>query len=349
MKFIKFILAFSILFYSCAEKKDSKPDESTETKVEEVNVYSHRHYDIDKEIYAEFEKETGIKVNLIKADANQLITKIQTEKENSPADILITVDAGNLWKAKDKGITQNVSSEQLNENIPSHLRDSEGHWYGLTKRARFFVYSPERVTEEELSSYEDLATDKWKGRILVRSSSNMYNQSLLASIIANSDIETAESWAKAVVANMARSPKGNDRDQVKAIMAGEGDLAIINSYYMGKLLNSEDSLEVEAGKSVNVFFPNQDGRGAHVNVSGAAFIKNAPNLENAILLVEYLSSDKVQKRYAEGNFEYPINPDVEPGDLLKSFGSFKEDTLSLDLLGKNNTEAVKIFDRAGWE
>ncbi|MDC1069028.1 Fe(3+) ABC transporter substrate-binding protein [Candidatus Kapabacteria bacterium] len=346
MKKYFIIIVTLILAFSCNKEKQ---EVIKEEKSNEVNVYSHRHYDIDKEIFADFEKETGIKINLLKSDAKQLITKIQQEAENTPADILITVDAGNLWSAKKAGITESVSSQVLNDAIPANLRDPEGHWYGLTKRGRIVVYSKERVNKEELSTYEDLTDPKWKGKLLVRSSSNMYNQSLLASIIANHNSEVATKWAADLVANFAREPKGNDRDQVKAIAAGEGDIAIINTYYMGKLLNSDNPQEVEAGKSVGVFFPNQDDRGSHINISGAAFIKNSPNRANAIKLVEYLTTKKVQSKYAKGNHEYPINKDAEVSELLKSFGEFKEDTLSLENLGKNNKEAVMIFDRVSWK
>lgn len=340
-KFFLILITLTVLI-SCNKKEEVK----TESK--EVNVYTHRHYESDKELFKEFEKETGIKINVIKADADQLIARIEQEGENSPADLLLAVDAGNLWKAKEKGITQSINSEVLNANIPSHLRDSEGHWFGLTKRARFLVYSKTRVKPEELSTYEDLANPKWKGKILVRPSDNIYNQSLIASLIANNGIENTTTFTKALVSNFARKPAGNDRDQVKAVAAGEGDIAIVNSYYIAKMLNSDDELERKAANEVSVFFPNQEGRGAHINISGGLIMKNSPNKENAIKLLEFLSSEKAQGVFANANFEFPVKTGIKTSGVLLQWGEFKEDTLPLIELGKNNLEAVKIFDIVGW-
>lgn len=323
--------------------------EKKQVKKQEVNVYTHRHYKADQELFAQFEKETGIKVNVVNAKADELIQKMTLEGEQSPADVLITVDAGRLVRAKNKNLLQSVSSEFLNTTIPSHLKDADNNWFALTKRARVIVYNPAKVKAEELSTYEALTDDKWAKRILIRSSGNIYNQSLLASIIANNGEEKAVEWATKMVKNMARSPKGNDRDQVKAVVAGEGDIAVVNTYYIGKLLNSKKEDEVNAGKGVAIFFPNQDGRGAHINVSGAGVAKYAPNKENAIKFVEFLASKKAQEVFAKANYEYPVNATVEPSDLLKSWGAFKEDQLELTKLGENNKNAVLVFDKAGWK
>ena len=344
MKKILSILLLSVLIISCKSEK-KEPVE----KEQEVNIYTHRHYKPDQELFAQFEKETGIKVNVVNASADELIQKMSLEGEQSPADVLITVDAGRLVRAKNNGLLQSVKSEFLEETIPSHLKDADNQWFALTKRARVVVYNPDNVKAEDLSTYEALTDDKWKNKILIRSSSNIYNQSLMASIIANSDEATAVKWAEGIVANMARSPKGNDRDQIKAVVAGEGDLAIVNTYYIGKLLNSKNADEVKAGEGIKVFFPNQEGRGAHVNVSGAGVAKYAPNKVNAIKFIEFLASEKAQKVFAKANYEYPVNTKVMPSELLQSWGSFKEDTLSLSKLGENNKKAVLAFDAASWK
>jgi iron(III) transport system substrate-binding protein len=334
------MMIFSLLFVFSAN--------AVHAGLGEVNVYSHRHYDTDKKLFQMFTERTGIKVNVVKAEADQLIKRLELEGRNSPADLLITVDAGRLFKAKSKGLLQPISSEILNKNIPSHLRDPEGYWYGLTTRARVIVYHKERVKLSELSTYEALTDKKWKGRILVRSSHNIYNQSLLASIIAAKGPTFAEEWTKGVVANMAREPKGNDRDQVKAIAAGIGDIALVNTYYIGQMLDSNNPQEREAAEQVGIFFPNQDGRGAHINISGAGVTLSSKNLENAIKLLEFLSGDDAQRLFAQANYEYPVKPGVDRSEQVKSWGDFKADSINMSLLGQLNREAVEIFDRAGW-
>ncbi|MBZ9631189.1 Fe(3+) ABC transporter substrate-binding protein [Salegentibacter sp. LM13S] len=340
------LLALTLMF-SC--KNSEEKNENAESENQEVNVYTHRHYESDQELFKQFEEETGITVNVINASADELIQKMRMEGEQSPADVLITVDAGRLERAKSSDLLQAVSSDILEETIPSHLKDADNHWFGLTKRARVIAYAKDRVNESELSTYEDLASDKWNDKLLIRSSGNIYNQSLMASIMVHNGEEEAKEWAEAVVENMARAPKGNDRDQVKAVVAGEGDLAVVNTYYIGKLLNSEDPEEVKAGESIELFFPNQEGRGTHINVSGAGVAKYAPNKENAIKFIEFLISEDAQKIFAHSNFEYPVNEDVAPADLLQEWGEFKEDTLNLSKLGENNKKAVMLFDEAGWK
>ncbi len=315
----------------------------------EVNVYTHRHYEVDQKLFAEFEEETGIKVNVVSANADELIQKMTLEGENSPADVLITVDAGRLHRAKTGGLLQSIESETLDNIVASNLKDKDNQWYGLTYRARVIVYNPETINPDSIATYEALANPALKGKVLIRSSDNVYNQSLLASIIAHQGEEGATEWAQGVVNNMARDPKGGDRDQVKAIAAGEGDVAVINSYYLGNMLNSSSEEEVEAGNKVKILFPNQSGRGTHINVSGAGVAKHAPNKENAIKFIEYLASDKAQKVFAEANYEYPVNQNVAWAGTLKNWGEFKTDSLNLTLLGENNELAVKTFDRAGWK
>jgi len=351
MKNSYLILLFVILFSACKSDKkvETQKENKIETKKEEVNVYTHRHYPADQELFASFEKQTGIKVNVVNAKADELIQKMIVEGEASPADVLITVDAGRLVRATDKGLLQTVNSQVLNNTIPSNLRGENNEWFALTKRARVIAYAKKRVKPEQLSTYENLASNDWKNKILVRSSNNIYNQSLMASIIANNGEEVAEKWAENVVNNMSRSPQGNDRDQVKAVVAGEGDLAIVNTYYIGKLLNSKNPEEVKAGNGVGLFFPNQNDRGTHINISGAGVAKYSPNKANAIKFIEFLASEEAQQVFAKANYEYPVNPAVEPSELLKSWGTFKEDTLNLSVLGKNNKKAVILFDEAGWK
>lgn len=314
----------------------------------EVNIYSHRHYETDARLFEEFTQETGIKVNVVRGNADELIKRLELEGDQSPADLLITVDAGRLHRARAKDLLQPIQSDLLTERVPDHLRDPQGYWFGLTRRARIIVYSLARVDPAQLSTYEALTEPEWKGRILVRSSSNIYNQSLLASMIATHGEGQALNWARGIVANMARSPRGGDRDQIKAMASGIGDIALVNTYYLGLMLNSTDPQERKAARQVGVFFPNQDGRGAHVNVSGAGVTRSADNIENAVRLLEYLVAKDAQDLFARANYEYPVNPAVEASELLQSWGEFKSDTVNLSLLGRYNLEAVQIFDRAGW-
>ncbi len=348
MKKLMFGLIALVLLNSCKNAENNE-DSEVEVQEQEVNVYTHRHYEADQELFKKFEDQTGIKVNVINASADELIQKMSMEGEQSPADVLITVDAGRLTRAKDQGLLQAIESQTLNNTIPSHLKDAENFWFGITKRARIIAYAKDRVNAQDLTTYEDLAESKWNDKLLIRSSSNIYNQSLLASIIVNNGEANAKQWTKAMVENMARTPKGSDRDQVKAVVAGEGDLAIVNSYYIGQMLNSSDPEEVETAKKVGLHFPNQDGRGTHINVSGAGVARYAPNKENAIRFIEFLVSKEAQDVFANLNYEYPVNPDVEPATLLKEWGEFKEDTLNLTKLGENNKKAVVIFDEAGWK
>lgn len=315
----------------------------------EVNVYSHRHYDADQKIFAEFTKETGIRVNVVKASADELLKRLEIEGRDTQADLLITVDSGRLYRATEKKLLRRVRSQVLNQNIPKVFRDPKRYWYALTIRARVIVYHPNKVRPSQLSTYEDLMNPKWKGQILIRSSGNIYNQSLLASILEIHGEKKAEEWARGIVENMARKPKGNDRDQAKALYAGVGSIAILNTYYLGRMIHSSDPLEQEVGKGLRVFFPNQKDRGAHVNISGAGITRHSKNPKNALKLLEFLSSKKAQKVFASANYEYPIHPDVPWNSTASSWGKFKMDTENLSKLGKNNRNAVKIFDRVRWK
>tara|TARA_B100001287_G_scaffold138947_1_gene117007 strand:+ start:37 stop:1059 length:1023 start_codon:yes stop_codon:yes gene_type:complete len=335
------ILFFSLLiFFSCEENNSN-----------EINIYSKRHYQVDIKQYENFEKLTGIKVNVIKAGDDELLERLKNEGKNSPADLFVTVDAGKLQKGVEMGLFQQIKSDVIDNNVSDDLKDVNGFWIPITYRARLLVYSNERVEKSELSTYEDLSDEKWKGRLLVRSSSNAYNQALMSSLYANLGEEAVTDWSAGVVSNFARDPKGNDRDQVRSIAAGQGDVAIVNSYYIGLLLSSEKDSDVAAGKSVSVFFPNQavGDRGAHINISGFAMTKNAPNKENAMKLLEYLTGEEAQNTYVNNSYEYPANPKVLPSEIVQSWGEFKRDKLDLNALGTYREDAIKIFDKTGWK
>ena len=274
-------------------ENDSKGEEASKPKTnesQEVNIYTARHYEVDDALYKQFTDETGIKVNVVKGEAEELIERLKREGESTVADLFVTVDGGVLTNAKQNDILQPVTSDTINENVPENLRDTDNQWIGLATRARIIAYSKDRVKPEELSTYEDLTSDKWKGKLLVRSSTSLYNQSLLASFIELNGEEKAEQWSQGIVNNFARQPDGGDRDQAKAIAAGIGDIAIMNTYYVGLLANSEDPEEVKVAESLGVFFPNQETNGTHVNISGIGLTKYSKNKENAIELIEYLTS-----------------------------------------------------------
>ena len=335
-----FLFLCSLIFLACG---GSNNDEQV------VNVYTHRHYEADSELYKKFTDQTGIKVNIINANADELIQRLANEGINSPADILITVDGGRLNRAMDKGLLQPVQSETLNRNIPAQFREPAGHWYAMTYRARIIVHSKDRIPEGQILNYEDLADPKWEGKVLVRSSEHVYNQSLTASIILADGEEKASLWAHGLVSNFARSPKGADRDQVKAIAAGEGDIAIVNSYYIGLMINSENEEERKAAEGIVLVFPNQANRGTHINISAAGVTKNAPNKENAIKFLEFLSGAEAQEVFAGTNYEYPANPTLPLPELLQSWGSFRKDTTNVSLIGRTNEKAVLLMEEAGWK
>jgi len=316
---------------------------------EEVNVYSARKEALIKPLLDRFTSETGIAVNLITGKADALVERMKAEGEHSPADVLITTDAGRLYRAQQEQQLAAVDSDVLSEQVPAALRDPDGYWYGLSVRARVVVYAPDRVDPSALSTYEALADEQWRDRICIRSSDNIYNQSLTASLIAHNGETETEQWARDLVANMARDPVGGDRDQIKALAAGECDLAVVNTYYLGMMQAADDAGTREIADQVQVFWPNQDGRGAHVNISGAGVAANAPHPENAVRLIEFLVSDESQQWYAETNHEYPVRADVPVSDLLQEWGEFKQDELPLVKLGELNGDAVKVMDRAGWK
>ncbi len=347
-KSIIYILGVIVAFLSISGCSGPTNKGEATSQSKEVNVYTQRHYDADKKAFEMFTEKTGIKVNVVKAGADELINKLELEGEASPADVFFTVDAGKLYRAKEKGLLQKMDTS-LMADVPENLKDEDGYWQGVTYRARVIAYSKDKVSPDQLSTYEDLADAKWENKIVIRSSSSAYNQSLLASIINAKGEETAKSWAAGIVKNMAREPQGGDRDQIKAMASGVGEVSIVNTYYVGLLLNSSNPEEVKAGETVGIFFPNQDGRGTHINVSGIGITKHAPNKENAEKLIRFLLSEEVQSFFANSSFEYPANGKVAPAETVAAWGDFKKDKLTFSKVAEHNNTAVKIFDEVGWK
>ena len=311
-----------------------------------VNVYSYRQPFLIKPMFDVFTKETGIEVNTVFAKTG-LVERLENEGANSPADLIFTADIGRLDGAVQAGVTQAVSSEILEANIPAEFRDPDGQWFGLTNRARLIVTSKDRVAEDAIGSYEDLAKPEVGAKICTRSGKHEYMVALVASVIAHSGEEQAEAWLTGLKSNLARKPEGNDRAQVKAISQGQCDIAIINSYYMGAMMNDEE--QSGWADSVRIVFPNQEDRGTHMNISGMSLTKSAPNEENAIKLMEFLSSDLAQRMYAEQNHEYPVNPDVAPSGLVQSWGEFDYDPLPLSEIAKYRVTATKMVDKVDYD
>lgn len=319
----------------------------TASHAAQVNVYSARQQELIKPLLDKFSASTGVKVNLITGKPDELLTRIRQEGRNSPADLLLSTDVGRLYRAKQQGLLQPVQSEVLTSQIPAQYRDPTQLWFGLTMRARPILYVPGKVDPTELSTLEDLASPKWRGRICIRSSDNVYNQSMVGGLIATLGAAATTEWATGFAKNFAQPPKGGDRDQIKAAAAGVCDIAIANTYYLAAML--EDPADKAAAQAVKVFWPNQQDRGAHVNISGAAVLKYAPNKAQAQQLLEYMAGAEAQQWYAEVNHEYPVLPGVAASKVLQSFGTFKADTLALDKLGELNQQALMLMDQAGWK
>ncbi|WP_353642414.1 Fe(3+) ABC transporter substrate-binding protein [Mesorhizobium sp. WSM2239] len=311
-----------------------------------VNIYSYRQPDLIKPVLDAFTAETGIETEVLFLDKG-LEDRILAEGTNSPADVILTVDIARLTNAKEKGVTQALDDATVNGNLPAEYRDPEGHWFGVTKRARVVYASKDRVTDTALT-YADLADPKWKGRICIRSGQHDYNLALFSAAIAHWGAEKAEEWMKGLKANLARKPDGGDRDQAKAIAAGECDIALGNTYYVGLMqTNEKEPEQKEWAAAINVIFPTFEEGGTHVNISGAALAKNSPNRDNGVKLIQFLSSDKAQQIYAEQVFEYPVEPGLEPSDVVKAFGELKADTLPLADIAKNRKTASEMVDRVG--
>jgi iron(III) transport system substrate-binding protein len=315
-----------------------------------LNLYSSRHYETDEALYTNFTQQTGIKINRIEGGEDPLIERIRNEGNKSPADVLITVDAGRLWRAEQMGLFQPIRSKMLESRIPASYRHPDGLWFGFSARARIIAYNKAEVKRGEIANYEDLANPKWKGRICTRSAGHVYNLSLISSLVNYLGEAKTEEWARAVAGNLARSPKGGDTDQLKAVAAGECDLAISNTYYYVRLLRSQKPDDRAVAEKIGVLLPNQGNRGTHVNISGAGVLKHAPNKEAAILFLEYLASDEAQNYFANGNNEWPVVPSVKPNNAaLATIGKFKTDSLNLAVIGKNQPTAQKIADRSGFK
>jgi iron(III) transport system substrate-binding protein len=313
---------------------------------DEVNVYTSRQSELIQPIFDAFTAETGIEVNVLYAKKG-LIERLKAEGKRSPADIYITADVANVKAATDAGLTQEHGLDTVTGVVPEELRDAGGHWFALTTRARVVYASRERVAEGEVTTYEDLADPKWKGRICTRPGGHYYNLALIAAVIAHHGPEQARAWVQGLKANLARTPQGNDRAQVKAVWAGECDIAIGNTYYMGKMLaKTEQQAWAEA---VNVVFPVFEGGGAHVNISGAAITQSAPNRNDAVKLVEFMLSEAAQKLYAELNFEYPVRAGVPASELVASWGTFEPDTIPLTEIGNLRAEALRIVEETGFD
>ena len=314
----------------------------------EVNIYSSRHYDTDERLYSDFTEATGIKVNRIEGNINELIERAKAEGENSPADVFITTDAGRLFKLDQDELLSETSSDVLDAAVPANLRHPDGKWFGISQRARVIFYDKERVTEPP-QTYADLADPKYKGQVCARSSSNIYMLSLMASQIANNGEEAAKSWASGLLANFAREPQGGDTDQLRGIVSGECDIAVGNTYYFARALRKEVKGLSGSTDAIGWVFPDQDGNGTHVNISGAGVTKYAPNRENAVKFLEYLTSESAQNYFAAGNDEYPVLEGVALSASVVQLGTFKADDLNLDELGKNQARAQEIYNEIGYK
>ncbi|MFT5506433.1 MAG: iron(III) transport system substrate-binding protein [Gammaproteobacteria bacterium] len=334
-----FIILISILFSATFSAFASE---------EEVNLYSARKEALILPLLKIFEAKTGIKTNLITAKADALLKRLELEGRASPADVFITTDAGRLFRALDAKVLRPITNQSTLDSVPANLRDPNGYWVALSIRARTIMYAKDRVNPDQLSTYEALAEPQWKGRVCIRSSSNIYNQSMVASMIEHRGVEQTEQWAKSLVANMARPPAGGDTDQLRATAAGVCDVAIANTYYFARLLKSTKSKDTDVANKLGLFWPNQADRGTHVNISGAAITRYAKNPEAAERLIAFLLEPEAQKWYGEENNEYPVISDTKISATLKSLGSFKSDDLPLAILGSNNRAAVELMDRAGW-
>ena len=325
-------------------------DDIVENK--EVNIYTSRHYDADDLLYKQFTKKTGIKVNIISGKGSALIERLKAEGANSPGDVFFTVDAGNLANFQKQGYLQPIQSEAIKQVVPVELRGENDEWVAVAKRARVIFYNPELVDENEIKNinYEDLSKDTWKGKIVIRSSSNMYNQSLVSSLISNLGIEKTEEWAKGLVSNFSRKPQGNDRSQIMAVANKKASIAIANTYYIGIMLSGKGGQDqLNAANKVKIAFPNQGNRGTHINISGGGVLKYSPNRENAEKFLEFLLSREAQNHSVNNTFEYPVLSTVRPHPLIENFGEFKMDKTSVADFGKYNPEAVKLMDRVNWQ
>ncbi len=331
----------ALLTTSCSGGADN-------AKVQEVNLYSARHYDSDLPLYERFAKETGIKVNRIEGNADQLVARMRSEGKNSPADLFIAADAGALWRADQAGLFQPVQSETLNERVPASLRQPDGHWYGFTRRARVVAYDSAKVRPQEVDDYAKLSGPRFKGKICVRSSDSVYNLSLVGAVIEALGQDGASQWVHGIVANMARPPEGGDRDQIRAVAAGVCEVALTNSYYYIRMANGDDEADRKITERVKLAFPSLDGKGAHVNISGGGVVANAPNRNNAIKLLEFLASADAQRHISANNNEFPASPDVAAPPPVDAYADFTANPMSAAAFAARQPEAQTLMSAAGW-
>lgn len=313
-----------------------------------VNVYSARHYDADRRLYAAFEEATGVAVRVLPANAEQLTERLRAEAEATEADLIVAADAGNLWRIKDAGLLASTTTTTLEGTVPARLRDPDGAYWGFTKRARVIVYRKDAVAAEEIAAYDDLAKPRFRGQIVARSSTNVYQLSTLASRIERLGADNARAWAAGVRANFARDPQGSDTDQIKAVAAGQAQATLCNHYYVLRLMRSQDPVDQEAASKVALVFPDQAGDGTHINISGAGIARHAKRPERALQLLEYLVSDAAQTLLAPLNDEFPIRPSIAAAPELAALGAFREEDVPLDALGRHQAEAARIFEEVGW-
>jgi len=348
------IVALSACSKPSEQSNDNNAVVSTDTKpvvteTTELNIYSARQEHLLKPLLDKFSANNGIKVNLVSGRADALLQRLESEGQNSEADIFVTTDAGRLHRAKFAGVLQSIHWQSFTTKLPAQLRDPDGYWYGISQRARPIMYVKGRVDPTQISTYEELADEQWKGKICIRSSSNIYNQSLVASMIESNGEEATEAWARGLVANLAREPKGGDRDQIRAAVAGECDLVVANTYYLGGMLMGDVEEDRAIAEQIGIIWPNQNDRGTHVNVTGVGVTAASDNRDVAIQFVEFMLSEEAQSHYALENAEYPVVSSVEQSDTLKSWGEFKADSLTLSRLGELNADATRLMDRAGWK
>lgn len=314
-----------------------------------VNLYSSRHYDTDERLYSDFTAATGIKINRVEAQPDPLLERMKSEGANSPADVFISVDAGRLERARQMGLLQPLNSAAIKAAVPASLRDPDDHWFGFSSRARVIMFNKDKVKAADIATYEDLALPQWKGRVLSRSSNHTYSQSLVGSILAALGEEKTFEWCKGLVANFAHPPKGGDRDQIRSVAAGEADVCLANTYYLGNMIRSTAEKDIEAVKKIGIVFPNQADRGTHVNIAGGGIATASKNRDNAVKFLEYLVTPSAQTYFAEGNDEFPVAPGAPLPKTIAQFGTFKIDSLNAKVFANNNAEALKIMDRAGWK
>lgn len=327
---------------------DSAPSAATENKGQ-VNVYTARHYDADALIYDAFTKETGIKVNRLEIQPDQLVERMKAEGEGSPADVILMADAGALWKASQADLFQPLQSDVINKAVPANLREPGHLWFGFSKRARVIVYDKAKVKPEEVATYEALATPRFKGKVCVRSSDNVYNLSLMAAFVQHWGPKKSLDWAKGVVANMARDPQGGDMDQIKAVSVGACEVALSNTYYYMRLLHHEGEIDPKVAQTTALSFPDVAGQGTHVNISGGGMAKYATNKKEAQAFLEFMTTKTAQTIFAKANGEFPVIPSEETPSYIQAISGFKADPLSVTTYGANQAEAQKIYDKAGWK